>query len=291
MPKTPFEDDEQEPAHVDLESDPEVLEAGGSPEVEISVDKEDDDDDEKLSRDEKKRNRFQEAWERASAAEARAQAAEQRIAQLEARFNQPQPTGADPIERELEDLHAQRQAVSDQYWALHSARALTPQQQADLQKRDRDLEERIFQARLKRSQPQAQPQLDQGALVMTARFADIYSDEKMRNWAMGRLYQRMAEGRQDSMDLRDEVADETRRQFRKGPYKGVEPSAHQRSAHSGAPRGGSAQQPSRPKSVKMTPEIKAMANAAYSHIPDEKKRYEMWVKANGKQYLESTYGK
>lgn len=67
-----------------------------------------------------------------------------------------------------------------------------------------------------------------------------------------------------------------------------EPTKNQRDRFAGPPRGGSGGAGgSAPTSIKMTKELRRMADAMYPEEPDEQKRYKKWANGPGREFLKS----
>jgi hypothetical protein len=102
-------------------------------------------------------------------------------------------------------------------------------------------------------------------------------------YAEGEFRKLRATGRPDSQETLDLAMNAARRAF--NLTKEPPPSDVQKSRFAGSPRGQGA--PGRePGVVRMTPELRRMANAKYSHVKDEEARYKLWANKEGKMLLE-----
>lgn len=269
----------------------------GEEAVEISFDQ----TDEPASvREDKKSNRYQEAWDGKTRAEAKAEVLEAENMRLRVQVSAtpapqlaPQQPQADPYEEKLEDLFDKRTALYDSYTARRaSTTPPTPAEEKDFMRKARKLEveqqETIARKVMgpvgapRQSAQQAQQQ------ALNARHYDVMSDSRAQQWADGEYKKRLAMGESASVVLYDTVMDETRKQFRIGPYRegGIPDPDHQRRyTGSSAARGGAGGGAPKPKSIIMTGELKRIADHAYPHIKDEKKRHTKWATTAGPGYL------
>jgi hypothetical protein len=116
-----------------------------------------------------------------------------------------------------------------------------------------------------------------------ARHEDVYAKPQAVQYAEGEFRKLRAMGKPDNADTLDAAMNAARRAF--GMSKEPPPSDVQKSRFAGSPRGNAA--PGRePGVVRMTPELRRMANAKYSHVKDEEQRYKLWANREGKALLE-----
>jgi hypothetical protein len=69
-----------------------------------------------------------------------------------------------------------------------------------------------------------------------------------------------------------------------GMVKEPAPTESQRARFTAPPRGRTGGE-REPVTIRMTSELRRMANAKYSHIKDEDKRYKMWASKEGRSLL------
>lgn len=114
-------------------------------------------------------------------------------------------------------------------------------------------------------------------------YADVYGNPNAVQYAEGEYRKLVASGHKGGPDTLDRAMKEARHAFRM--TREPPPSATQRARFAGPPRGRGGPGGAEPESIKMTPELRRMANAAFSHVPDQNKRYELWAKGPGKAML------
>lgn len=113
-------------------------------------------------------------------------------------------------------------------------------------------------------------------------YSDVYSNPRAVQYAEGEYRKAIALGKKDGRETLDEAMNSARRAFRMA--REPAPSESQRSRFSGAPRGRSGGE-REPQTVRMTPELRSMANAKYSHLKNEDDRYKAWANNEGKRML------
>ena len=118
---------------------------------------------------------------------------------------------------------------------------------------------------------------------------DVIGNQQYFRWAQGRMQQELAEGKPDTKSTIDSVMDMARRKFGLTPKGGrPAPTAADRRRMSGVSRGGGGSMAEGASNlVPMTKAQREMADAAYSHIKDEKTRHKMWASKAGKRLQES----
>lgn len=263
----------------------------------VDLDDSDDDqdgDEPQMSRKDKKRNRYREALERAEAAEKEAAAVKARLDAVERRMVQPPPVyqpptpTEDPSASKLREIREQQKNLRTVYGARISDRNNPPSQE-ELNRLDQqfsELEDKATEIIVERkigSRVSNQP--NDGGLnqMLQARYLDLVSNPQARQSALGLYMMKVAEGATPGIGLLDDVADETYKRFRIGPYrKGVPPSKGAKHKLSGNPAG-SADRPSgnsSPRTITMNKDMRKMADAWGPHLPP-KERYVAWAKGPG----------
>jgi hypothetical protein len=114
--------------------------------------------------------------------------------------------------------------------------------------------------------------------AIRARHSDVYQKPAAVAYAEGEFRKLVATGRADSQETLELAMNAARRAFGLGKEPG--PTEAQRSRFAGPPRGQSSVR--EPGVVRMTPELRRMANAKYSHVKDEEKRYKLWANNEGR---------
>lgn len=123
---------------------------------------------------------------------------------------------------------------------------------------------------------------EQAQQVWVQKYPEVYGDQRAYAYAEATFKQRMALGEQATNQLVDDVMSEAMTRFRLGPKKA--PTASEKSRMSGLPAsggggGGSA------SGITMTPELKRIAMAAYSDLP-EAEALKKWTNSTGKRLRE-----
>lgn len=193
-------------------------------------------------------------------------------AAFEQRYTELQKQHTDAYRQLIAKGHQATQADKDEYQRM-SARI---ERQRIEMTADRLLEKR-----------QAAMAQQTGAAVMRAnirtRHEDVYAKPQAVAYAEGEFRKLRATGKPDSQETLDLAMNAARRAF--GLSKEPPPSDVQKSRFTGSPRGQAV--PGRePGVVRMTPELRRMANAKYSHVKDEEARYKLWANREGKMLLE-----
>lgn len=291
----------------DKDPEPAILAPAEENVTEVEIGADDDDEQDRLSRKEKKAQRFRELADAKKRAEEQIETLKKQLelqqqqAMQSAQLLQMQqqlatvqnPSGRkDPVDEEIDRIYSARQRLQETYQAKLSQKTLTIDEERQLQREARELEERLIDARVeKRTRALKNPD-PQEAIVnnIRARHVDVYQNEAAIKYAQGLYQMRRARGAQDSMDLVDDCMDEARKEFKMGRFRhGVEPANGQRERYAAPPSGANAAPPSLEGArIRMTPEFKRMANSMFAHIPDEAKRLQMWANGPGKQMLEKS---
>jgi hypothetical protein len=250
----------------------------------------------KPSRDEKKRNRYREEQEGRLKAETENEMLKQELQRLRAQpapqyVAPPQPQ-VDPTQQELDSVYDRQQELQNSFMLEQQAGTLTPEKSTEMMSKARKLDERKLELIAQRTNRQSGVgQQDPNAgmrQMLQSRYFDVMQNETAKKWAMGRLQQRLAEGANNSdLSLMDDIAEETRSRFKIGRYRnGNPPSEATKNRHTGAPTGMASTTQERPRSIKMTPQYRSMANAYAPHIKDDAARYKHWANGPGKALME-----
>lgn len=119
--------------------------------------------------------------------------------------------------------------------------------------------------------------------AIRTRHEDVYQKPAAVAYAEGEFRKLRATGKPDSAETLDLAMNAARRAF--GLSKEPAPTETQKSRFTGSPRGQAA--PGRePGVVRMTPELRRMANAKYSHVKSEEERYKLWANKEGRTLLD-----
>lgn len=269
------------------------------PEEESDEDVEDDSEDDEQgepTRREKRANRYKEAMERAEAAERRAEALAAQQNQLMRQMLQaqqprePQVDQRRQIEEEYEavelDLIDLRSRYSQRAAQYHQQGMEMPREemrqfiakQRDLEFRKHNLigEQFVRERNYGAPDPRMQ-QIQMEKEIIRVQNQDVFNSRPAQIHADYAFKRMLAEGKPDSLaTLQAAVAEARQVVLKKGsPQK---PSQNQKAKYTGASTGagGPAREGGGVPVIKVSPEGRRMADAAFSHIKDDKKRYEAW---------------
>lgn len=239
-----------------------------------------------------------------------------RLASLEQAVRQP-PQGAQPapngqpskdelgeqIETRLQDTYKRQDQLSRTFAARQKAGDLSETEYQQMVSDGRKLNEEaaqliaartIRQLGVGRGPDPAQVQREAVAAMTRARHADVYSHSQadyMLQYADGHFHQAIAraraQGREVNMEeLRDDAIDAAREQFGLTPRhrRHHRPGPAERARFTGAPTSGGTGSQGQ-KTVKVTKDIRTMADAAFPHIKDPNKRVEHWAATAGKRLV------
>lgn len=286
------------------DADNDVVDAPVEKDPEVSLDDDEDDpvDDPQPNRSERRKNRYRENIEAREAAERRASELQQQLAlattqaqqalmMAQQRQMQPQQPQQDPIDIEEGKLLRERQVLHREYeqrMASQRTSPITEEEKAGFEKRALELEGRQMDLRVERRlrgmPQQGNPQAEALRAHLAMQYPDVVSNQQAVLFADGMQKTLQATGRNPwAPDTIDEVMDKTRRQFRMGKYANGaprEPDPRLQDRLQSTGRGASAGAPTGPRTVKMTKELRKMADAAYRHIKDPGARYKAFAKAN-----------
>lgn len=262
---------------------------------EIEVQEPDDDDEaeerEAKTRAEKRsergRNRVS-ARERAAAAEARAQALQEQLDAQRSQTRQVAPQVDDgavaAAEKRYDAIVAEQERLFHEY---QRAQNLTPAQEADFQRRAKELDFRKTNAAVDIREAHNAPRrvAEEHKRAMAARAPDVYGNQAALAYAAGEYQKRLAMGEKDSIELHDLVMEEARQVIL---GKRPPPDASQRARATGMSNGArapiGAQQPVRLSMPKGSPMYR-MALAAYPN-DEPGVACQKWANKHGKRFNE-----
>lgn len=272
--------DEPEDDVPDDDDEPETEEAAGEP-----------------TRKEKRANRWREVQERAERAERAAEAAmaqQQQIMQQLIAMQQPREPQVDPRQQlddtyektELELIDLRRTYSMREHQYAQAGQQMPQEELLGFVRKQRDLEVRKQAAMSDyyvtqngyRQDPRAQ-QVQTELAVLRAQHADVFANRAAAfhvDYAFKRMTQ--AEGKPDTIATAQEAIAEARRMVLKQGAKPTQSSKAKYTGGSSGAGGGAAAREGTPV-LKINESGKRMADMAYSHITDDNKRYETWMKA------------
>lgn len=270
--------------------------------VEFEDDGDDGDIPNEPTRKEKKRARYREQQERAERAE---RAYEQAMANQQALMQQliasQQPR--DPVQQEkpFEEQYRSAELALVRFRQDYSRRANEYAQagqqmpEAELMEyidRQRELEwnkQAVMSRRyietnnlLPQQSDPRQQQAQMELAVLRAQYADVTQNQQAALYTDYAYKRLRAEGKPDTIETARLAFEEARKTVLKKTPAAPRPTEAQRSRYTGQPNGAA---PARggeeggPKVIKMTKEMRRMADAAFSHIKDDKKRWKAWYEA------------
>lgn len=195
--------------------------------------------------------------------------------------------GKDPYDRELDRVYEMQTEAFNAAQAEIKAGTWTPERQKHYEKIARDVEtakSRIHTRRELDASRQSQ-RAEQAQQVWAHKYPEVYGDPRAYQYAEATFRRRQALlGRNEAVtnELIDEVMTETINTLKLG--KRAAPSASERAKHSGIPStgGGGSGGGGGTGPILMTPQLRRMAIAAYSELP-EAEAVKKWADKEGKK--------
>lgn len=215
----------------------------------------------------------------------------ERLARLEgvvvATQNQPrqQPTdGKDEFDRALDEIYERQRNAYAAAQAEVKAGTFDEKRQRYYEDIARQIEADKTTVHTRRVLAQTEPVRQQTAAqqAWVQKYPDVYQNPRAFQYAQARAQQRLALGEQITGAVVDEIMGETMTQFKLGPRPA--PSQSDRAKLSGMPSSGSGGGRS-DGGITLTPAIRAMAVAAYDHLPEEE-AIKKWTNKTGKRLRE-----
>jgi hypothetical protein len=191
--------------------------------------------------------------------------------------------GKDEFDRELDDVYKRQKDAWKAYQAEVKAGTCDEERQAHYETLAMQFEREKSRIHTRRELALREPaqRAEQAGQVWVSRYPEIYRDNRAFQYAKATYERRLAVGEQPSDELVHEVMNETMTTFKLGPKKA--PSASDRARMSGLPASGSGGgSERRDASINMTPELRKLAVAAYSDLP-EAEAIKKWVNTTGKK--------
>lgn len=290
----------------DIEKEDREEGSGGAPpgavEIEVGGDDEEDEDDDSGStqaegepgerrRKKQERGRYKQMYEEERAARERDRAERERenrewserIGRLEQSRQPAQQEQAEPEVAQLKDVRDQIDMLTDLWHRLPPEQQKSQRQQflekmRGLQQREGDLDFDLREKRrAKANAPSPELQQRQAEYdYIKSNYPDVVTNPAAWAFAQNAYGMQRALGKPHHVDTLAQVMKETRRQFKLGGYSGEDPSMRRKLAGVPASGGSGGSRPRR--KVVLDPILQKMANAKYKHIPDEKKRFELFAK-------------
>jgi hypothetical protein len=214
------------------------------------------------------------------------------LAELRAQVRQPPPpattSGKDPYEEQLDAVFERQREAYTAAQAEIKAGTWNDERQRHYENVARAVE--TDKARILIAQGIARDAMNRRAesaqQVWVNKYPEVYANPRAYQFAAATFERRKALlGPNETVtnDLIDEVMSEAITQFKLG--KKSAPSASEKSRLSGVPSSGTGGGSSRSEGIQMTPELRRMAVAAYSELP-EAEAVKKWVNGTGKRLRE-----
>lgn len=201
-------------------------------------------------------------------------------------LRQPQGDGKTEWERRLDTVYQRQQNAYAAAQAEIKAGTFDDKRQAHYEREAREIEAekaRIHAEQVLESREHAR-RAEQAQQVWVQKYPEVYGNSQAYQFAEATFRRRQALGEAASNQLVDEVMQETMAQFRLGPKKA--PTASDRARLSGISASGTGQSTGRTDTgIQMTPELRRMAVAAYSDLP-EAEALKKWANGPGKRLRE-----
>lgn len=288
----PFSDDEAEGKAAAVDEDEDEDKPGASPE-------------ERLTRRQKQRARTKalleegrKAAERVKELETRDQQRERDLAELRGRVaaneqhlqRQAQPRDdEDPYKKELDAIYERQQAAFNAAQGEIKAGTFDEKRQRYYEGVAREIEEAKTSVHTRRALAQQEPvrRAEQGQQRWVAQYPDVYRNPQAYAFAEATFARKRAllePGQQPTDEMVHDAMREAMTQFKLGPR--TPPSASDRQRLSGIASSGSGGGSSNgPPGIQMTPELRRIAIAAYSDLPEEE-ALKKWTNRTGKRMRE-----
>jgi hypothetical protein len=197
----------------------------------------------------------------------------------------PQAPDKDPYEAELDKVYEMQ---NDAYLAAQAeikAGTFTPERQKHYEGIARKVEsektrihtERVMERRA------GSMRAEQAQQVWVQKYPDVYNNPNAYQFAEATFRRRKALGENITNETVDEIMNEAMTTFRLGPKRTA--TVSEKSRMSGLPSSGSGGGSSRDSGVTLTPQLRRMAVAAYSDLP-EPEAIKKWVNSTGKRLRE-----
>ena len=192
------------------------------------------------------------------------------------------------IRSRAERLRRERRLLGERI-ALRGDKMSSEEQEKIIREAD-EIDEQIYETRAdlrdrkaELSRPREDPR-DEVISHLRSKYHHVLRNPSAARFALGTYQMLVARGKSEGPDTVEEAYREAEREFRLGT--GHEASAGQRAKYAGTPVGSASGGRDAPRTIRMTEERKKQADAAFGHIKDEAKRYEMFAKKVGPRILE-----
>lgn len=215
---------------------------------------------------------------------------ERELAELRARVTQPPPvaappSGKDPFEERLDAVYERQGNAYTAAQAEIKAGTWNEERQRYYERLAREIEAEKTQIHIDRGlHRDAQNRRAENAQQhYINKYPEVYRDQRAYKFAEATFNRRLALGEAPTNDMLDEVMREAITTFKLGPK--TAPSASEKSRLSGVSAGGNSGGGRPSDGITLTPELRRMAIAAYSDLP-EADAIKKWVNGSGKRLRE-----
>lgn len=276
----------------------------------LEVDDEEDDDEDSGNRDAKKRERP--ALRRALEEERELnRKTREELAELRGQMSQigssqrVQHSGAPPVDQIQQQIDAtfqeesrlRREAQSIYDSAASGRTQVTDETRREFETRYQQLTQRrqeLTTAKVMRDHNIRPSDPSEGVrAAIQAQYSDVYGHPQAAQYVGGLWQQMRAQGHKDSPELLRLVMGKARSAFKlKGPDGNLEPPSNaRRNKYTGSSSAGAGSGSTRrnTSTVRMTPDMKGIAEAHYEHRSDlsSRQKHELWAKEIGPEYLKT----
>lgn len=189
--------------------------------------------------------------------------------------------GKDPYEARLEAIRQRQSTEWANYQAELKAGTIDEKRTKYYEQVSHEIETEKANTLVEKALAQRMPAIrqEQAQQVWTQKYPEVYRDPKAFQYAEATFKRRQALGDSVTNELVDEIMTETMTQFRLG--KKSAPSASEKARMSGMPSSGSGGGGAPSGGVQMTKDLRRMATALYSDLPEEE-AVKKWANGPGK---------
>jgi hypothetical protein len=286
----------------------EKREAAAEGEIEVDVDRAEDElkdvpEPIERSRQQKRQDRYRAMQEERDAAQREREEMKTRLSQMEQMLHQqrqpppqqPQKPETDPLDEKLQKTFAEQDMLYRDFNARQGQ--MSPQEVEAFNTRARALQREMMltSAEIAMAKQGVKPVDEQQVRNQILReqlmreHGDVLGDPRKGDFCQGAWMQLRAKGRPDDWATIAEAADMTRREFGMRTKNAKPPSESYKRKLTGTARGAGPSEGGG-QMVTMNAHQKAMADAAFKHIKNEKERYQRWAAGPGRRLAEKQSG-
>jgi hypothetical protein len=195
------------------------------------------------------------------------------------------PPGKDPYEERLDAVYARQKEAFETAQAEIKAGTYDKTRAAHYERvaREVESEKQRINAEMVLSQREPIQTQQQARNQWMNKYPEVYRDQRAYEYAEGLFKQKKAmlePGQSPTVEMVDEAMQATMATFKLGPRKAA--TASERERMSGIPSSGSGGGTSAPSGIAMTKDLRKMATALYSDMPEEE-AIKKWVNGPGRE--------